>query len=163
MPEFLAETYTPRGTPGTDTAAARPGDIARAAGQASAPGAPVRFLHAIVVPAEETCFWLYQAPSAGAVRAASPATNQRRKQMPMPATTPPLPMPPAPSDTRCAALFAFALQPSGTPTTDMVAAAIRSAVQRFGPRGCTERMAQGFGDRPDAAARRLRWARRLAA
>jgi hypothetical protein len=65
MPEFPAETYTPRGAP-----VPRPADAARAAGQASQPGAPVRFLHAIVVPEEETCFWLYQAPSAGAVRAA---------------------------------------------------------------------------------------------
>ena len=68
MPEFLAETYTPRG----DGGPAAPGadEAARAAGQASQPGAPVRFLGAILVPAEETCFWLYQAPSAGAVRAA---------------------------------------------------------------------------------------------
>jgi len=68
MPEFLAETYTPRG----DGGPAAPGadEAARAAGQASQPGAPVRFLGAILVPAKETCFWLYQAPSAGAVRAA---------------------------------------------------------------------------------------------
>jgi hypothetical protein len=45
----------------------------------------------------------------------------------------------------------------------MIAAAISSAVQRFGPSGCTERMAQEFGDHPDAAAQRMRWARRLAA
>jgi hypothetical protein len=36
-------------------------------------------------------------------------------------------------------------------------------VRRFGPRGCTELMAQEFGDHPDAAARRMRWARQLAA
>jgi hypothetical protein len=45
----------------------------------------------------------------------------------------------------------------------MIAAAISSAVQRFGPRGCTELMAQEFGDYPDAAAQRMRWACRLAA
>ena len=45
----------------------------------------------------------------------------------------------------------------------MIATAISSAMQRFGPRGCTELMAQEFGDHPDAAARRMRWARRLAA
>ena len=82
---------------------------------------------------------------------------------PMPATTPPLPRPRAASDARCAALFASPLQPSDTPDAVMIAAAISSAVQRFGPRGCTERMAQEFGDHPDAAARRMRWARRLAA
>ena len=81
----------------------------------------------------------------------------------MHARTPLLPVQQAPSHARCEALFASALQPSDTPDAGMIAAAISSAVQRFGPRGCTERMAQGFGDRPDAAARRLRWARRLAA
>ena len=81
----------------------------------------------------------------------------------MHARTPLLPMQQAPSHTRCEALFASALQPSDTPTADMIATAIGSAMQRFGPRGCTELMAQEFGDHPDAAARRMRWARRLAA
>ena len=73
MPEFLAETYTPRdadsaGAPGA-------GDLARAAEQASGPGAPAHFLGAIAVPGEEICFWLYQAPTAGAVRAAMTAAG----------------------------------------------------------------------------------------
>jgi len=71
MPEFLAETYTPCGAPGASAAAPSAGDLARAAAQASQPGAPAWFLGAIAVPGEETCFWLYQAPSADAVRAAS--------------------------------------------------------------------------------------------
>jgi hypothetical protein len=65
MPDFLAETYAPRGDP-----TPRAGDLALAAGQASRPGAQVRFLGAVIVPDEETCFWLYQAPSAAAVCAA---------------------------------------------------------------------------------------------
>jgi hypothetical protein len=69
----------------------------------------------------------------------------------------------APSPARRAALFASALQPSDTPDAGTIAAAIRCAIQRFGPGGCTELMAQEFGDHPDAAARRMRWARRLAA
>ena len=73
MPEFLAETYAPRAGPGA--AAPAPGDIARAAAQASSPGAPVCFLGAIAVPGEETCFWLYQAPTAAAVRAAMTAAG----------------------------------------------------------------------------------------
>jgi hypothetical protein len=80
----------------------------------------------------------------------------------MPASTP-LPRRQAPRHARCEALFASALQPSDTPDAGMIAAAITSAVQRFGLRGCTELMAQEFGDHPDAAARRMCWARRLAA
>jgi hypothetical protein len=58
------------------------------------------------------------------------------------------------SHARCQALFASALQPSDPPDAGMIAAAISSAVQRLGPRGCTELMAQAIGDHPDAAARR---------
>jgi hypothetical protein len=72
-------------------------------------------------------------------------------------------MPPAASDARCEALFASALQPSDTPDAGLITAAIASAMQRFGPRGCTELVAQEFGDHPDVAARRMRWARQLAA
>ena len=82
---------------------------------------------------------------------------------PVNAVTPLLSAPQAASPARCEALFASALQPSDTPDAGMIAAAIRSAVHRFGRRGCTELMAQEFGDYPDAAARRMRWARRLAA
>ena len=68
MPEFLAETYAPRDAPGG--AASPAAGIALGAGQASQHGMPVRFLGAILVPDEETCFWVYQAPSAAAVRLA---------------------------------------------------------------------------------------------
>jgi hypothetical protein len=61
------------------------------------------------------------------------------------------------------ALFASALQQSDTPTADMVAEAIICAVQQFGIDGCAGQMAQEFGDHPDAAAKRMRWARQLAA
>jgi hypothetical protein len=64
-------------------------------------------------------------------------------------------------DTECAALFASALQPSDAPTGDAVAAAMHWAVRRFGVRGCEGRMAQEFGDHPEAAMDRMRWVRRL--
>ena len=80
----------------------------------------------------------------------------------MHAVTPLPPAPQAASPARCQALFASALQPSDTPDAGMIAA-ISSDPQRFGPRGCTGLIAQEFGDHPDAAARRMRWARRLAA
>jgi hypothetical protein len=67
------------------------------------------------------------------------------------------------SDARREALFVSALQPSDTPTADVVAGAISSAMHRFGPRGCAARMAQEFGDHPEAAAARMLWARQLAA
>ena len=65
--------------------------------------------------------------------------------------------------TRCQALFSSGLQPSDAPTTDMVATAISRAVQQFGIGGCAGRMAQEFGDHPDAAATRMRWVRQLIA
>ena len=64
---------------------------------------------------------------------------------------------------RCQALFSSALQPSDAPTSDMVATAISRAVQQFGIGGCAGRMAQEFGDHPDASARRMRWVRQLIA
>ena len=64
---------------------------------------------------------------------------------------------------RCQALFSSALQPSDAPTADMVATAIGRAVQQFGIGGCAGRMAQEFGDHPDAAASRMRWVRQLLA
>jgi energy-coupling factor transporter ATP-binding protein EcfA2 len=64
---------------------------------------------------------------------------------------------------RCRALFCSVLQPSDTPTADMVATAISRAVQRFGIGGCAGRMAQEFGDHPEAAAARMRWVCQLLA
>ena len=66
-------------------------------------------------------------------------------------------------EARREALFVSALQPSDAPTADMMAAAIVSAMHRFGPRGCAARMAQEFGDHPEVAAARMRWARQLEA
>jgi hypothetical protein len=67
------------------------------------------------------------------------------------------------NDMRCEALFASGLQPSDSPTADMVAEAIIRTVQQFGIRGCAGRMAQEFGDHPHAAATRMRWVRQLVA
>ena len=66
-------------------------------------------------------------------------------------------------DAWCEALFASALQRSAAPAAESVAAAISRAVRRFGTRGCISRMAQEFGDHPQAAAERMRWVRQLAA
>jgi hypothetical protein len=68
MPQFLAEAYVPRDS--ADMVVLRSGDRALAMEQVSAETAPVRFLGAIYVPQDETCFYLYQAESAEAVREA---------------------------------------------------------------------------------------------
>ena len=67
------------------------------------------------------------------------------------------------SGTRRQALFTSMLQPSDAPTADMVATAISRAIRQFGIGGCAGRMAQEFGDHPDAAASRMRWVRQLIA
>jgi len=66
------------------------------------------------------------------------------------------------NDVRHEALFASGLQPSDAPTAEMVVTAIKRALQQLGVRGCVGRMAQEFGDHPDAAARRMRWVHDLA-
>jgi hypothetical protein len=65
------------------------------------------------------------------------------------------------TDARCAALFASGLQQSDRPSGDAVAKAVQRTVQQFGVRGCAGRMAQEFGDHPEAALERMRWVRRL--
>jgi hypothetical protein len=69
---------------------------------------------------------------------------------------------PADRDRR-AALFASWLQRSDAPDAAMAAQAITATVRRFGIHGCISRMAQEFGEHPDAAAERMRWVCQLAA
>jgi len=60
------------------------------------------------------------------------------------------------------ALFVSALQRSDDPSTGQVRNAIAAAVHEFGGQGCAERVAQEFGDHPETAVVRMRWARALA-
>jgi hypothetical protein len=60
---------------------------------------------------------------------------------------------------RAEALFAWTVQPSDQPTAAQVQAAIMQTVRRLGCRGCAAQMAQEFGDTPDTALIRMRWAR----
>ncbi len=62
---------------------------------------------------------------------------------------------------RCAALFASELQPSDAPIPEAVAEVVSRTVRRFGIAGCASRMAQEFGDHPEAAASRMRWIQQL--
>ena len=69
---------------------------------------------------------------------------------------------PSVSVLRSDALFVSALQRSDVPSTAQVQHAIAAAVREFGGLGCAERVAQEFGDHPEIAAARMRWARALA-
>ena len=56
------------------------------------------------------------------------------------------------------ALFASMLQRSDGPSAGQVRKAIAGAVRAYGGRGCAERVAQEFGDHPETAVARMRWA-----
>jgi ABC-type sugar transport system ATPase subunit len=60
------------------------------------------------------------------------------------------------------ALFVSALQRSDNPSMGQVRKAIAAAVRAHGGRGCVERVAQEFGDHPETAVARMRWARAAA-
>ena len=62
---------------------------------------------------------------------------------------------------RSHALFVSALQPSDDPGAEQVRQAIAGAVRQFRSTGCAARMAQEFGDHPEAAAARMVWALRV--
>jgi hypothetical protein len=57
------------------------------------------------------------------------------------------------------ALFASVMQRSDEPSDDQVRKAVDAAVRAYGGRGCAERVAQEFGDHPETALSRMRWAR----
>ena len=73
--EFVVEIYAPRDT--AKRAAARVEDAALAADQVSAQTVEVRVVRAISVPEDETCFYLYEAASADAVREAARRAHLR--------------------------------------------------------------------------------------
>jgi hypothetical protein len=63
---------------------------------------------------------------------------------------------------RADAVFASALQRSAEPTAGQVRCAVAETIRAFGSRGCAARVAQEFGDHPETAAARMRWARIVA-
>jgi hypothetical protein len=60
------------------------------------------------------------------------------------------------------ALFVSVLQRSDEPGAGQVRQAIAAAVRVYGSGGCAQRVAQEFGDHPETAAARMRWARAVA-
>jgi hypothetical protein len=63
------------------------------------------------------------------------------------------------STARADALFASPLQRSDEPTPEKVHQAIAAALAAFGIRGCAARVAQAYGEHPETAVPRMRWAR----
>ena len=63
------------------------------------------------------------------------------------------------STARADALFASSLQRSDEPSPAQVQQAIAAALAAFGIRGCAARVAQAYGEHPETAVLRMRWAR----
>jgi hypothetical protein len=57
------------------------------------------------------------------------------------------------------ALFASAVQRSDEVNLSRIHQAIAVSLEAYGGVGCAGRVAQGFGDHPETAAARMRWAR----
>ena len=63
---------------------------------------------------------------------------------------------------RADAVFASDLQRRDDPSAGQVRQAVGAAIRAFGCSGCAGRVAQEFGDHPDTAMIRMRWARSVA-
>ena len=63
------------------------------------------------------------------------------------------------SAARADALFASTLQRSDEPSAVQVKQAIAAATRAYGDLGCAARVAQEYGEHPETAASRMRWAR----
>jgi hypothetical protein len=63
------------------------------------------------------------------------------------------------SSVRADAVFASDLQRRDEPSAGQVQRAVGEAIRAFGCAGCAGRVAQEFGDRPETAVIRMRWAR----
>ena len=67
------------------------------------------------------------------------------------------------SGARDGALFASPLQRSDEPSARQVRQAIATAIGVDGVRGCAARVAQAYGEHPETALTRMRWARTMVA
>ena len=63
------------------------------------------------------------------------------------------------STARVDALFVSTLQRSGEPSAMQVREAIAAAIRKFGARGCAALVAEAYGEHPETAVPRMRWAR----
>lgn len=60
------------------------------------------------------------------------------------------------------ALFVSGLQRGDEPSASQVRQAVAESIRAFGYSGCAGRVAQEFGDHPETAVGRMRWARTVA-
>jgi hypothetical protein len=60
---------------------------------------------------------------------------------------------------RCEALFVSSLQSSPQPPAEQVREAVARTIRTHGVLACVARVAQEFGDHPETAVTRMRWAR----
>jgi radical SAM superfamily enzyme with C-terminal helix-hairpin-helix motif len=63
---------------------------------------------------------------------------------------------------RADAVFVSGLQHGDEPSASQVRQAVTAAIRAFGCSGCAGRVAQEFGDHPETAVIRMRWARGVA-
>ena len=63
---------------------------------------------------------------------------------------------------QASAIFVSGLQRGDELSADQVRQAVAEAIHAFGYSGCAERVAQEFGDHPETAVIRMRWARVVA-
>jgi hypothetical protein len=63
---------------------------------------------------------------------------------------------------RADAVFVSGLQRCDAPSAGQVRQAVAAAIRAFGYPGCAGRVAQEFGDHPETAVIRMRWARAVA-
>jgi hypothetical protein len=68
-------------------------------------------------------------------------------------------MTPLDLDVGTEALFASNVQRSQHPTAESIRAEVTATVDRLGAAGCAAMVAQEFGEHPDCALGRMRWAR----
>jgi hypothetical protein len=66
------------------------------------------------------------------------------------------------SAVRADAVFVSGLQRCDEPSAGQVRQAVAAAIRAFGCSGCAGRVAQEFGDHPETAVIRMRWARGVA-
>jgi len=62
-------------------------------------------------------------------------------------------------DLAAEALFASYLQPSQSPSGEVVEAEVMRTVKRYGSEGCAASVALEFGDHPETAVLRMAWVR----